>query len=355
MNAHTPAPPAPAFVFHRGALGDSILLWPLLRSLVAAHERAAFVTDGSKARLAARFIRGVDAIDAEQPRFNAMFAPTPNPTRDFRPVHASRVLCFLFGEPNEPSHAWELNAQAMFPDASIEMVYERPDAILAKRMAPDHLFHAAPTNNDAQARPMPSSDAAEQRALVGRPKAHPGGVAAGSGKAAAPRHPWWSGANAPDSLLPSASRGSFGDRYGPIIIHIGAGSPLKRWPYEVWRHIEAPGTTQELLFIAGEAEADSISSCPWSPQQSQRGWALIDSLDELASELVDARAFVGFDTGPTHLAAQLGLPTLALFGPTDPARWKPIGPLVRVLAPARQTTDMSWLSPDVVARAIASL
>lgn len=279
-----------AYLFHRGALGDSILLWPLLRSLVALYGRAAFVTDGSKARLAARFIPGVDPIDAEQPRFNAMFAPSPYPTRDFRPVHASRVLCFLFGDVNETSIAWERNARAMFPDVSIEMIYERPDAILARRLAPNHLCGT-----------------------------------------------------------------SRGDRYGPIIIHIGAGSPLKRWPLDTWRHIEASVTTHELLFIAGEAEAGAVTSCSWSPKQSQRGWALIDSLDELASELVDARGFVGFDTGPTHLAAQLGLPTLALFGPSDPARWKPIGPLVRVLAPARHTTDMSWLSPDVVARAIAEM
>ncbi|QYK48129.1 MAG: glycosyltransferase family 9 protein [Phycisphaeraceae bacterium] len=387
MNAHTePASSgdsrsqSSAFIFHRGALGDSVLLWPLLRSLVAAHGRVAFVTDASKARLAARFNPGVEPVDAEQPRFNAMFAPSPNPARDFRPVHASRVLCFLFGEPSESSRAWEHNATAMFPGAVIDMVYERPDAILARRMAPDHLFHAALTNNDAATRSAPSSDttdprstlaasdaanqratntasdAAEQRAMVARPKAHPGGVAAGSGKSAAQRLPWWSGADAPDSSSSASSRTTFGDRYGPTIIHVGAGSPMKRWPLEIWREIDRQlVTTHELLFIAGEAEADVIASCKWSPQTSQCGWALINSLDELASELVHARAFVGFDTGPTHLAAQLGLPTLALFGPTDPNRWSPIGPLVLVLAPAKPTPDMSWLSPDVVARAIAQV
>ncbi|MCW5767855.1 MAG: hypothetical protein KIT19_04165 [Phycisphaeraceae bacterium] len=353
MNAPTPAPPAPAFVFHRGALGDSILLWPLLRSLVASHGRAAFVTDGSKARLAARFIPGVDPIDAEQPRFNALFSSSPNPAHDFRPIECSRLLCFLFGADDETARTWESNAHAMFPGASIELIHERPDALFARRMAPDHLFHAAPTNNDAQSRPMPSSDAAEQRAMVARPKAHPGGVAAGSGKSQ--QLPWWSGADAPDSSLAPSSRVSFGDRYGPIIIHIGAGSHLKRWPLDAWRRIEQLVTTSELLFIAGEAEADAIAACKWAPQTAQRGWAVIDSLDELASELVDARAFVGFDTGPTHLAAQLGLPTLALFGPTDPHRWSPIGSLVRILAPAKPTPDMSWLSPGVVARAIADL
>ncbi len=45
-----------AWLFHRGALGDSILLWPILRSLVAAHGRVSFVTDCSKAHLAARLM-----------------------------------------------------------------------------------------------------------------------------------------------------------------------------------------------------------------------------------------------------------------------------------------------------------
>lgn len=279
-----------AFLFHRGALGDSVLLWPLLRSLVATHGRVAFVTDGSKARLAARFIPGVDPVDAEQPRFNAMFAPSPNPARDFRPVHASRVLCFLFGEPSESSRAWEHNATAMFPGAAIDMVYERPDAILARRMAPDSLH--GPTRSD---------------------------------------------------------------RKGRLVIHVGAGATGKRWPYRVWETLYGDEWRNPPLLIGGEAEYHRMSDEDWHVLNDILHARHITSLDSLASELVHARAFVGFDSGPTHLAAQLGLPTLALFGPTDPARWKPIGPLVRILAPAKPTPDMSWLSPDVVARAIAQV
>lgn len=52
-----------------------------------------------------------------------------------------------------------------------------------------------------------------------------------------------------------------------------------------------------------------------------------------ASARLAARAalFVGADTGPTHLAAAAGTPTVALFGPTDPGRFGPVGPRVRVL------------------------
>ena len=61
-------------------------------------------------------------------------------------------------------------------------------------------------------------------------------------------------------------------------------------------------------------------------------------------------AFVGCDTGPTHLAAQLGVPTIALFGPTDPAVWAPVGPRVRVIAPER-SCGMEWLDAEPVAKA----
>jgi len=43
-----------------------------------------------------------------------------------------------------------------------------------------------------------------------------------------------------------------------------------------------------------------------------------------------AALFVGVDSGPTHLAAAAGTPTLALFGPTDPARFGPVGPRTAV-------------------------
>ena len=56
---------------------------------------------------------------------------------------------------------------------------------------------------------------------------------------------------------------------------------------------------------------------------------------QLAQALQDSHLFVGNDSGPTHLAAMLGVPTVALFGPTDAGVWAPVGPHVRVLeAPA---------------------
>jgi ADP-heptose:LPS heptosyltransferase len=52
---------------------------------------------------------------------------------------------------------------------------------------------------------------------------------------------------------------------------------------------------------------------------------------EVAEHLRRCKGYLGNDSGITHLAAMLGIPTLVLFGPTDPVLWRPVGPCVRVI------------------------
>lgn len=63
--------------------------------------------------------------------------------------------------------------------------------------------------------------------------------------------------------------------------------------------------------------------------------------------------FIGGDSGPTHLVAALGMPTIALYGPTDPNRTGPIGERVTVIR--SPTGAMGDLSPATVQEAIESL
>jgi ADP-heptose:LPS heptosyltransferase len=59
---------------------------------------------------------------------------------------------------------------------------------------------------------------------------------------------------------------------------------------------------------------------------------LLDApLLEVAQQLQQCKCYLGNDSGITHLAAMLGIPTIALFGPTDPAIWQPPGPSVEVI------------------------
>ncbi len=62
----------------------------------------------------------------------------------------------------------------------------------------------------------------------------------------------------------------------------------------------------------------------------------------LGAALSRAGLFLGNDSGATHLAAASGTTTLALFGPTDPALWAPVGPSVATLRPrSGRLTDLA--------------
>ena len=52
---------------------------------------------------------------------------------------------------------------------------------------------------------------------------------------------------------------------------------------------------------------------------------------EVAHQLQQCRCYLGNNSGITHLAAMLGVPTVAIFGPTDPKIWRPVGPCVKVI------------------------
>jgi hypothetical protein len=52
---------------------------------------------------------------------------------------------------------------------------------------------------------------------------------------------------------------------------------------------------------------------------------------QLADRLTAAALYIGNDSGVTHVAGRMGVPTLAIFGATDPRRWRPRGPRVIVL------------------------
>ena len=60
------------------------------------------------------------------------------------------------------------------------------------------------------------------------------------------------------------------------------------------------------------------------------GAVRVDDLYELACWLAQASLYIGNDSGITHLAAAVGTPVLAIFGPSDPTVWAPRGPHVRI-------------------------
>jgi ADP-heptose:LPS heptosyltransferase len=118
-----------------------------------------------------------------------------------------------------------------------------------------------------------------------------------------------------------------------IICHMGAGTAKKQWPVPHWAALNRMATAAGLQLT-------------FTPGQNAREHALVSELKALAPEvsvlpaldmalflavLKRARALVTGDTGPMHFAAGLGVPLIALFGPSPVARWGPTGQRQQIL------------------------
>lgn len=111
----------------------------------------------------------------------------------------------------------------------------------------------------------------------------------------------------------------------PTVLHPGSGGKAKIWPTqrfaEIARRLVASG--RETAAVFGEAdlevEHEFVRLAPEVP--ALKGMALVD----LAGALSECGAYVGNDSGITHLAAALGLSVVALFGPSDAEKWGPRG------------------------------
>jgi lipopolysaccharide heptosyltransferase I len=132
--------------------------------------------------------------------------------------------------------------------------------------------------------------------------------------------------SANDGAGPASATGSY------VLLQPGAGWGNKRYPVAWWgevaRTLAASGERVRVLagpdeapLAAGVAEAAGAGVSPLDP----------GGLPALAAWLRGARLVLGGDTGPLHLAHALGVPVLALHGPTDPARHGPYGAAERAL------------------------
>lgn len=145
---------------------------------------------------------------------------------------------------------------------------------------------------------------------------------------------------------------------GFLAIHPGSGSTAKNWPCERFLELAdalAPG--QAWLLALGPAETHLLARTPREPRAARalaHAVALSNApLGVLAAVLRHAGLYVGNDSGATHLAAACGVPTLALFGPTDPRVWAPEGDHVTALrAPEGRLTSLAL---DTVLRAALAL
>lgn len=118
---------------------------------------------------------------------------------------------------------------------------------------------------------------------------------------------------------------------GAVVLAPGSGGRAKCWPGVRWRELAVElAAFGPIAVVVGpvEVERDDPRTWPWPVPVS---FLVHEAVVALCGDLARARAFVGNDSGTTHLAAMTGLPTVALFGPSDPAVFAPHGPRVEVV------------------------
>ena len=111
-----------------------------------------------------------------------------------------------------------------------------------------------------------------------------------------------------------------------VVLHLYPKFNYKMWRDDGWTSLASWITARGMRVVLtggnDSAELDYVSRIA-SSMQDALNLAGELTLSECANVIASATAYVGPDTALTHMAAALGTPTLALFGPTDPVRWGP--------------------------------
>jgi len=135
-----------------------------------------------------------------------------------------------------------------------------------------------------------------------------------------------------------------------IAVHPGASARAKCWPADHFvRLMQTIAATGAVLLILGEVELERFPPDDLKQlKQSANEVVSCPDLADLAGILACCSGYIGNDSGITHLAGSLGIPTVAIFGPTSAKTWQPLGPAVTTI----QTNSLPALSVDRVLHSV---
>src|ERR1051325_3493400 len=111
-------------------------------------------------------------------------------------------------------------------------------------------------------------------------------------------------------------------RDGEVLLHTGAGQPVRVWPLHRYR-TALNRLREKNLRVQVACDPDQEN---WWRAAGEQDLSVPRSVTELISLFENARAFIGNDSGPGHLAAFCGVPTFTIFGPQLPEWFAPLHP-----------------------------
>jgi ADP-heptose:LPS heptosyltransferase len=256
----------PALAIHPGALGDVLLAIPALRALRAGGPVALAAQPRVAALLQALGVVD-EALAFDSLGFDALF--TDDTSRAPRLERFERLMCW-FGA-RDPSFTGRLRALV-------------PDAVVAPSVRPgrpvwQHLLETVGAPAGQWRAPLEVPE--RVRAL--------GAEALAAAGMDAPR-PW-------------------------LVVHPGAGSPAKQWPAEAFaRVVTTLAARARMNVLVHQGPADGAAVTALRRHLGDGAVRLVEpSLPALAGVLAHAALFVGNDSGVSHLAAALGVPSVVLF------------------------------------------
>ncbi len=131
------------------------------------------------------------------------------------------------------------------------------------------------------------------------------------------------------------------------LLNPGAGWGGKQWPAERFGAVAQALARHNIKSLVNAPAGEEALANAVVAAAGGHAFAVKSSIGQLIALTRRARILVGGDTGPVHLAAALGVPTVALFGPTDPARTGPFSDKAIALRhPESETTFSHRRKPD---------
>ena len=125
-----------------------------------------------------------------------------------------------------------------------------------------------------------------------------------------------------------------------IVLHPGSGSKTKNYSHEFWfkllQHIKDDADHgRDICLLLGPAEEEIIQVIGEKAKELRAEIFICPHKDELLSILRNTHLYIGHDSGVTHLAAMLGVKTIALFKDSSIDQWRPLGPFASIIESER--------------------
>jgi len=317
---------------HPGALGDVLLAIPALRALRAAGDRVTLAAQPRIASLLVALGEADDGCDFESLRLDALFAGESGA----RLPAVERVVCW-FG--------------ARDPDFARRLAAISPGALVAASIDRGGLTPPSHTPGDRGGLTPPSHTPGDREELT-PPSDTPGApgravwrhLLATIGDARERRDV----AYVSDTLVAEgraalAGAGSDGARR-VVVVHPGAGSAAKRWPAAAFAEaLAALAARSDVEIVVHEGPADTEPAARLLRLVPSARGLREPALPALAGVLAKCAAYVGNDSGVSHLAAVVGAPAVVLFAAANLA-WRPWARAVRVLTVALERAEAGDVS-----------